>query len=168
VNNLNDFSVQFSGLTLGKHYFKFKIEEAFFDLFEYSEVDNGSIHLVVEMEKRSTMLVFQFSFEGKVKLICDRCGDPFDAKINGVEKQIVQFGNEQYEQTDDIVVLPESEYEINLAKYAYEFIILNLPVKRLHEEGECNQEAIDNLNKVLSKEEDKPTDPRWKALEGLK
>ena len=168
MNDPSDYTVQFSGLKIGIHKFEFKVSNKFFDLFEYSEIEKADVNLEVELEKKSMMMIFDFKIHGVVNLICDRCGECFDKQISGEEKLIVRFGDEQYEQTDEIIILPESEYKIDLTHYVYEFINLLLPIKRIHEEGECDQTAINNLNKILHQEEDKPEDPRWKTLKGLK
>ena len=75
-----------------------------------------------------------------------------------------------------------NETEINVVHPIYEFTILLLPARRVHPEGKCNQETLQDIDKYLMVEE-KPTkkekisepkknedevDPRWAALQKLK
>jgi uncharacterized metal-binding protein YceD (DUF177 family) len=71
---------------------------------------------------------------------------------------------------DDLILLPESSTEIDLAPYVYEAIIFSLPMKRIHSNDSngnslCNKEMIERLNKYLIQEP--ATDPRWDTLKKL-
>ena len=82
---------------------------------------------------------------------------------------IVKFGDSYYEESDEVVVIPETEHKLNVSQYIYEFINLLLPIKRVHPNDEqgmskCNPEILDRLK---SAEEDETTDPRWDVLKLL-
>ena len=88
----------------------------------------------------------------------------------GEKKLIVKFGNETYEETDEILIIPETDYQIDLYHYVYEYINLLLPVKKVHPEDSngnstCNAEVIKKLEEL---ENQNPTDPRWNELKKLK
>ena len=53
-----------------------------------------------------------------------------------------------------------------ISNFIYEYIMLLLPYKRVHPEGEdlCDQEVVDKLNQHTQNE----SDPRWAALKELK
>ena len=90
------------------------------------------------------------------------------SNIHTQEKLIVKFGTENYQETEEILVLADSEYELNVASNIYEFIMVNMPQKRVHDEGLCNQAVIDELEKIEYKEkEDKDIDPRWSGLKNI-
>ena len=111
-------------------------------------------------------MVLTFNFSGTIVVPCDRCLDDVDVDVDGEEKLIIKFGNEEYVQVDEILILPEHEYQLNVAKYIYEFINVNLPQKRVHFEGLCNQDVIDELEKVEQKKEI-DDDPRWATLKDI-
>ncbi len=111
------------------------------------------------------MLLLKFDFKGSITVPCDRCLDSVEIAVEGEEKLIVKFGNEEYDETEEIVVIPIHEHEINVAVYIYEFINLNLPKKRVHPEDLCNQEVIERLKKVEQKKE--IIDPRWSSLQDI-
>lgn len=164
---LKDYEIPYTGLKLGKHNFRFEIGNKFFEAFEYSEVEKGELVAAVELEKQSTMLVLNFHISGTVNTICDRCTEPIDVPVSAEERLIVKFGDEPFEDTDEIIVLPPSEHKVKLGQFLFEFIELNMPQKRIHEEGKCNREMIAALNEHRVEDGD-VTDPRWEALKALK
>lgn len=166
---LAEYSISFSGLKIGQHDFEYTLEDAFFQEFAQADFRNANVHLDVVLDKRDTMLTFDFTFEGKVETDCDRCGDPLKLQVKGSNHLIVKFGEEEFEQTDEIVVIHESEHQLNIAQYAYEYIVLSMPHKRVHEEGYCNATVLAKLEEhSIDEQDDSETDPRWAALKQLK
>ena len=66
---------------------------------------------------------------------------------------------------DEMIVIDRNKSIINIAKYIYEFFILEIPVKRLHPSVE-NEDNIDNF--VFSTKKKKNIDPRLDPLNKLK
>ena len=169
---MEEFIIPFFGLKEGTHEFKFKIDRLFFEAFESSLLEDAEVEVKLELEKRSSMLVLDFKAKGKTVVPCDRCGDDFDLPIKTKERIFVKFGDEAFEQTDDILVLTHDSHEIDVSHLIYEMIVISLPNKRVHsKKSDCNQEALERLKKLRIKAEElkaKNTDPRWDALKKLK
>lgn len=164
---MKEFIIPFSGLKTGKHEFKFKIGHTFFEAFDQALLEDADLDVDLVLEKVETMLILNLQASGFLNVPCDRCGDMFKMPIECSERVIVKFGDEEFEQTDEIIVLRPEEYEIDVSQRIYEMIVLNLPNKRLHENPEdCNQEVLKKLNEINSQEEE--IDPRWEALKKLK
>ncbi|MGB1931888.1 MAG: hypothetical protein ACPHL8_02420 [Flavobacteriales bacterium] len=51
-----DFEIQFSALKLGSHQFNFDIEDSFFTLFDYSEIEKANISTSITLVKKATLL----------------------------------------------------------------------------------------------------------------
>ena len=171
VDHLKQFVIPFKGLSVGNHSFEFQIDDKFFDAIEYSELHKGNVGLKLEMLKEERMLIFDFNFAGTVEVICDRCLDPFDFPIKGHERLLVKFGEGWEEETDEIIVIPEGEYQFDLSPYIYEYINLLLPMQRIHPDNEngestCNPEMLEMLGNIQEIKEDH--DPRWDVLLKLK
>lgn len=164
---MKEFEIPYTGLKEGKHHFSFEVNNTFFEAFEYSEIHKGSLTANVDLEKQSNMLVLHFDIVGTITIPCDRCMEDVSVPVQAAERLIVKFGDEPYEETDEIFVLPPSEHKVNVAQPIFEFVELNMPQKRLHAEGKCNSQMIEKLSEYAVREEEK-TDPRWKALEELK
>ncbi len=129
------------------------------------------------------MFEFQFKLNGEVLVPCDRCLDDLPIEIDCNNRMIVKFGKEYAEESDEIVIIPEDEGEINVAWFLYEFVSLSIPMKRVHPQGKCNRLMSSKLNKhkvtADSDPEDmdsdesiedipeKETDSRWDSLKDL-
>jgi len=164
---MKEFIIPFSGLKTGKHEFKFKIDHTFFEAFDQALLEDANLNADLVLEKTESMLILNLNAKGFTHVPCDRCGDYFDLPIESSERVIVKFGDEEFEQTDEIIVLRPEEYEIDVSQRIYEMIVLNLPNKRVHQNPEdCNQEVLEKLNEINGPEED--IDPRWEALKKLK
>jgi uncharacterized metal-binding protein YceD (DUF177 family) len=164
--------IPFSGLKLGVHNFSFQVDKAFFEQYEFSIIQNTEVEIEVEFNKKSTLFELQFDFKGKWYSQCDRCNDPLTVDIEGQEELIVKFGNEVYQETDEIKIIPADAYELDISDEVYEFIHLQLPSKVAHKKTDnCNQDVIRKLEEINQKEDQKDSkeiDPRWAKLEQLK
>ena len=176
MDYLNKYNLVFSGLKDGKHEFEYEIDNKFFDCFDYSEVKKGNVTANVVLIKQTTLLRLQFVIKGNVEITCDRCLENYIQDIENSTELIVKFGHEAEDNGDEIIVIPFDEYKINLAHYLYEFIILALPIQRIHPEDEngesgCDPEMIDKLNNYVIYEEESededPIDERWSELKKL-
>jgi uncharacterized protein len=127
--------------------------------------------------KQSGMLALTFQFKSQVLVECDRCLNENFIPVNGEQKLIVKFGEEREhdpKDDDEVLVLPPSETELNIAQYIYEYMNLLLPYQKipcelLNNKKLCNQEVIQKLNQfqAIEKEAETTTDPRWDALKSL-
>lgn len=170
MNYLKKFIIDFKGLSIGDHDFNYEIDDKFFECFEYSEIKKGDLKVNITLEKQERMLILNFRINGFVNIICDRCLEYYKQTISGEKILIIKSGENKHEETDEILILPESEYNINVSKYIYEYIVLLLPLKHVHpidENGNsgCNKDMLEKI-KLLSKK--KKYDNRWDALKKIK
>lgn len=165
---LDKYTIPFSGLSIGRHEFEFEAGNQFFECFEHSEISEGELKIRITLDKKSTMLELIFEVKGEVIVECDICADPMNLPLEFSEKLIVQFGDKPFENTDEILVIPHGEHEINIAQPLFEFIQLSLPAKRQHPEGKCNPEMIKKLKEYTSKKGNQDIDPRWEVLKNIK
>ena len=166
---LTDFQINFSGLKLGNHQFDFQIEDSFFQLFDYAELNSGTINAIILLQKKSNMLELDFQIKGNVTLACDTCTEDYIQSIEGNYKQIVKFSDvTEPEDTNEIIILPTNEHTLELAHQLYEFIHLSLPSRRIHaDKADCNQEILEKLEELAYREPE-AVDPRWSTLQNLK
>lgn len=170
VNYLKDFVIPFRGLKSEVHHFDFVVDKKFFDAIEYAELEQGLVNISLDLTKQERMMIFEFNIKGFVEVPCDRCLEPFNQKVEGNERLIVKFGEKYEEQSDEVILIPESDYEFDIAPYIYEYIDLLLPMQRIHPDDEsgnstCDQDMLDRLSPPY---EEPTTDPRWEALKKLK
>jgi uncharacterized metal-binding protein YceD (DUF177 family) len=167
------FIIPFKGLKKGRHNFEFKVDNEFFESFEESEIKEGTISAVVEMDKRESYLDLLVKILGTVMISCDRCLEIFSYPISCENRLIVKFDEDVTDDDSDTIYLSTDEYELDLRQHLYEFIHLALPIRRVHmidrdNKSGCNPEMINKLNKLLIDEEKhNNTDPRWDELKKL-
>lgn len=166
------YIISFFGLKDGLHGFKYKIENKFFEAFNYSEFLDTNILVNVELIKKNTLLEFNFSAKGFVKVNCDVSNEVFDLEIDGKMAMVVKFGNEFNDDNDEILVLPHGEHQVNVAQYIYEMIVLAIPSKKVHpgiEDGSLETPILKKLRELEPSENRKlnEIDPRWEDLKKL-
>merc|ERR1711916_241079 len=99
---------------------------------EYDEFNDNKLDVKVGLTKKSTLLELNFKVSGTVNVNCDLTNEPFNQKINNDFNLVVKFGEELNNENEDMLILPYTEYEINIAQYIYELIVLSVPLKRVH------------------------------------
>ncbi|MDT8393493.1 MAG: DUF177 domain-containing protein [Bacteroidales bacterium] len=163
---LKEYMIPFVGLKEGMHDYTFEITEAFFENFEQSDIQKGALDVKVSLERQERMLIFTFDIKGHVLLCCDRCLRDMEYPLEGKERLIVKFGQERKEETEEILIIPETDAHIDLSDFIYEYIMLMIPFKRVHSEEDpaCGGEVVEKLNEHRAPQ----ADPRWDALKGLK
>jgi len=165
VKALKEYKIPYLGLKLGKHQYQFTLTQSFFDNFEFSEIHAGSINVLAEMEKQSTMLIFTFELHGTVDTVCDRCGDDLQIEVSTEQRLIVKFGDKTGSTDEDVLELGPSEHEVDLAQYLYEYAHLALPARHVHADiSQCNQESLKELEKYKV---DTTSNTQWAALKNL-
>ena len=176
MKKTKEYLIPFVGLKLGKHHFEYQIDNTFFDLFDYDEFQNSNIKVNVVLEKKSNMLEISFKHEGIVNAPCDVTGEDFDLPIKSKMKLIVRFGEEFNNDNEELLILPFGEFEVDIAQYIYEMIVLSVPLRRVHpgvKDGTLESEALKKLNELAVKETKKENkqeeniDPRWDKLKQL-
>lgn len=166
------FAIPFVGLKIGLHEFEFDIDKSFFESLPYSLIENGRLIAYLELEKKETMLIANLEIDGFIFTDCDRCSEALAQEIEGEMTLYYTFGEEESEDENLIVIAPES-YQIDLTQPLYELISLSLPAKMVHEDGDCNEEMVELINKYQQpssdskNEDDDDIDPRWSALKNL-
>lgn len=166
---LKQFVIQFSGLKPGLHEYEFDIVDMFFERFNIEDVTGGNLHVNFLLSKRENMMDFTFKFDGKLHSSCDRCLESMDIPVQTEKELIVKFSDATDESNDELVVLGFDAYQIDIAPYLYEFIALELPLRKVHDENDCNPEVIDRLhpeNNESAEEDETPS--VWDKLKKLK
>ena len=175
MKQLKEYDIPFVGLKEGGHLFEFDIDEKFFDLFQFDEFNTAKIKATVDFIKKPSLLNLKFNISGDVNVPCDVTNEPFDLAIEGTMPLVVKFGLEYNDDNDEILILPHEAYQINVAQYFYELIVLSVPNKRVHPkvlDGTMESETLNKLEELTITEkktvvEDETTDPRWDKLKDL-
>ena len=160
------------------------LDNQFFANIESEDIQKGKVNILLTVTRTLDVFNLAFKIQGMITIPCDRCLDDMDYPVETTARLIVKFGKDYAEESDEIIVIPESEGVINLAWFLYEFIVLAIPIKHTHAPGKCNKQMTSKLKKHTAKAEDDvddfddialsdddseaDIDPRWNALKELK
>lgn len=190
MGKYSNYKLVLKDLEVGSVDYSYQLNDAYFKLIndEESDVRRGKLTVDVKVTRLTTAFELIFDINGAVQVPCDRCLDDVSMEVDTNNKLIVKFGADYSEESDEIVIIPEEEGEINIAWFIYEFITLSLPMKHVHPAGQCNKVVSSKLRKhkaTLSNDEDGDeddddydndiddaddgggNDPRWDALKDL-
>ncbi len=166
------FSIPLKGLKDGRHTFKFEINKEFFDLFDESEIKEGDLNAIAEINKMSAHLDLYISISGKVRISCDRCLEMFYYGIHTENRLLVKAGRVFDDSDPEIITIPSPDHELDLKQYLYEFIHLALPIQRVHpgdDQGNvtCDPVMLRKLDEYLVKSEESENHHQWEELKKL-
>ena len=91
---LKAFDIQFVGLKIGKHNYKFEIDYKFFEHFEYNEFNDVNVEIVLNLVKKSTFLELNFQASGIINVNCDLTNERYNEQLDSSFDLVVSFGNE--------------------------------------------------------------------------
>ena len=146
---LAQYIVPFRKLGLGKHNLKFKINDQFFEIFSYEEILGANIDVDLNMEVQTKGILMDFSLYGTVRVVCDRCLEEFDMDFKTKAVLNVEFGDNEIDEfdADDTVFISREAGQLNIAKHLFDYIVLGLPIKKVHPNKEdgtpgCDEEML--------------------------
>ncbi|MFL5729670.1 MAG: YceD family protein [Cytophagaceae bacterium] len=171
-----DFDIDIYKLSNQKHDYEYDINSSFFEGFENSLIEKGSLRVKLTLDKSETFIQSYFHMQGTVELTCDRSLEKYEFPIDQENKLIFKYAEEFSEISDEIMTIPKDLQQLNMAQYIYEFIGLAIPMKKLHPRfvTEDDQEDAETIL-IYTTEAEKPEeetkeeiDPRWEILNKLK
>ncbi|MGI8951585.1 MAG: YceD family protein [Chitinophagaceae bacterium] len=175
--NRREFEIAFVGLKPGIHTFDYQIKDKFFAPYGEQDFTNCNVSIKLQLDKTSGFIMLKFDVDGKVDVVCDRCGNPLTLRLwdefNLIVKMVDEPGqmNEQ-EEDPDIYYISKGESHLHLADWIYEFINLSIPMQKSCSEDEiggpqCNNEVLEKL-KQMEAEASKTANSVWKGLDQFK
>jgi uncharacterized metal-binding protein YceD (DUF177 family) len=181
------YNVKLTDLNDETRLLEYNLDDLFFKKIDSPEVRKGNVKAQVSVQKKQNIFELKFSLEGSVLIPCDRCLDEMEQPIQYKEKLLVKLGD-KFSDENEMVIVPESDGGINIAWFLYEFIVLNIPIKHVHANGECNKTMVSKLKKHIAHPknddeedtaleftddeddftvDDLQTDPRWDSLKNI-
>lgn len=146
-------------------------QEASFEINELIDLDSveyrtkGNVVGKVTFILKNNFFIVSGTFSSSLVLLCDRCSSEYETTISSDISEVIKvIESEQYE--DEIEFTGEDIYEqvkpdeqINIADYIREYIILNIPTKKICSDT-CTNSALSDLNDEFESK----IDPRWEKL----
>jgi uncharacterized protein len=149
-----DCIIDIKSLRLGAHKQEFKIDKSFFESYRNDTVMDACLDVMVVIDKAVGWIKVDCKITGDVKVECDRClaeltlpidiSAPFTVKFSSLGDETDQdYG-------DDVIVLKESDGELDLSQIIYDYVCLSLPLKKVHPDGECDPVMMEKMKGILT------------------
>lgn len=166
------FIIPLNGLTAGKNERFWKVGKEFFESFENSEILDAELDVTALVEKSGRYVGVDCEVEGRVTVECDRCLGELDMPIDVEIRLSVKFGDEEsseehQEGEREVIFVPETDAELDLSQIIYDYVCLDLPMQRVHEDGECDPAAMKHLSEGAAPEVREVADSPFASLKDL-
>lgn len=178
MSHRREYEIAFVGLKPGEHHFSYEITDKFFEPFQEQDFKNCQAVVKLKIDKKTGFMLLKFDVDGRVELICDRCGnnlqlqlwDEFNIVVKMVDDPDIM--NER-EEDPDIYYLSKGESHLHIADWIYEFINLSIPMQRMCKEDEvggpqCNLEVLDKLKRMEEDSKTAESNSIWRGLDQFK
>lgn len=130
----------------GKHVFEYHLDKVFFTNMENADVRDADVKVQLDVEHRGDSYVLEFHLTGTLTVLCDRCLDELQIPLDASYHLTVKYGEEYNDDSDTLLVIPESDNYLNVAYMIYDTAVLAIPPRHVHPQGKCNR-AMSALNK---------------------
>ena len=163
MDTMDRYKVDLKGMTEDTVSYRWLLEDNFFSAVQGPEIRQGTLDVSLRVKRTHEGYDLDFQIDGTVKVECDRCLALMDLPIHTRQDLTVRLG-EVYDDDGEVIVIAESSGVIDLAWHIYEIAALQIPIRHVHPDGECDAEVMARLRPEGPKE----VDPRWAALAKLK
>ncbi len=168
------YKLNLKGLPIGNHHFEYAIDSVFFKDMESADIRSGNVKVDLDLKYDGNAYTLDFTAKGEIAVACDRCLDDMPLPIDTTYHLVVKYGDD-YDEQDNLLIIPESDSHLNVAYTIYDTIALEIPLRHVHPAGQCNKEMAATLRSHSADsdsngEEDGEggsNDPRWDALKDL-
>lgn len=120
--------------------YDYHIGKEFFELKENDEILGCDVDVHLSVEKRHETYILEFDLAGDLEVPCDRCLDPVTLPVDEVYDIAVRHGEEYDDSSDDVLVIPEGWTRLDVSGLIYDTLMLTIPLRCVHAEGECNRD----------------------------
>ena len=166
------YDILIHGLEDKNYTYEFEGNDDFFREFEQETVEGGTFAVSVLLEKNATFVKITMDIHSRLRLMCDRSLEVFEEEFSSKAMHIYKYGSVAEEMSEEMEVIPFGTPKINIAHLLFEYILLQVPMKRLHPKFRTEDENAEGTmvytDPSFEKEEEEIQDPRWAALINLK
>lgn len=137
MRDLKQFEISLPSLAEGHHELELKAGAELFADRGNVDVSNADITAFVDIDVRHGAYNFGITCRGQIDIPCDRCLDPMRQEVDEDYDFTVRYGDD-FDEGDGIITIPESETVFDLAPIVADTVLLSIPLRHVHADGECN------------------------------
>jgi uncharacterized metal-binding protein YceD (DUF177 family) len=164
------FDIRFGSLAFGNHKMEIEVNDLFFEKHINEDIQGCNINIRLTVERKETMVSLDFDIQGSLISFCDLCLEKLTMPVEKHETLILKTTGKSKESDDEnIVFVGEKEYSYNIEQIIYEYIVILIPIRKVHQETgneTCNPEML-KLIEQTKKTSSPQYDERWNVLKNL-
>ncbi len=149
-----DYKIHISGLKPGRYSYEFPVDGELFREYGNTQIFDAALTAAVVMEKGGGWMNVSCHTVGTVTVECDRCLEDLVIPMDFTAELAIKSAKtgEAGAEDDELMIIDPSDGEVDLKQFIYDYICLNLPLKKVHDEGGCNPEVLRRLNEMRTDE----------------
>lgn len=147
--DLKQFIISLPALGEGHHEYEMKVDGSFFVARGNDDVKEADVTAYVDIDVRHCAYEIGITCKGWIEIPCDRCLDPMRMEVDDDYDVTVRYG-EEYDEKDGLIIIPEENVNFDLAPLIADTILLSIPLRHVHPEGECNSEMEEIMSRHSS------------------
>lgn len=181
LKKLSTFEISLKGMPEGTHKFEFTLDDDFFKEMQCADVQHGDVKVNLSVKHSGNLYYLEFDCVGTIFIPCNRCLDEMPHDVDATYDICVKFGERYDDSHDEVLIIPESENDFNVAPLIYDTVMLTIPITHSHAPGECNpemervlaeheiflSEEIDDAENENDSDNNNGFDPRWAELKKI-
>ncbi len=137
LNTESDFILPLSTLKEGEYERNYVIGKDFFTDRGCEEVLDADVEVRLRIEHRYEHFKLRFALKGSIETPCHRCLEPLRVPVYEEFDFTVRYGEEPNDSDDNVLVVDYSTRTFDTAPLIYDSILLAIPMRCVHPEGEC-------------------------------
>jgi len=138
--------IPLNGWAAGERKFHSHAGIEFFHTFDNTEILDANVQVEVTVRKEAMRKVEAIlHLQGTVTVPCDRCLEPLVLPVDAKPSFSIRFDAPESDLSEDgkeILQLSTTDADLDLSQAVYDYILLSLPLQKVHPEGECNADTI--------------------------
>ncbi|WP_295732292.1 DUF177 domain-containing protein [uncultured Muribaculum sp.] len=147
MGKFSAYKLPLKTLPHGSHTFDYKLQKQFFVDMESADIRDADIDVHVDVDYKGDLYEITLTVTGEITLICDRCLDDLQWPVDTTFHIFVKYGPDYNDDSDELLEIPESDAELNIAYMMYDTVALTIPIKHVHPLGKCNRAMSSLLKK---------------------
>jgi len=163
--DLSNLSIDLQALKEGQTTLHFTLDNDYFKNASLHDVLGGTVHTEVIIDRHKRLFDLKLHAKGTLRIPCDICLEEMEHAVDYDDLFVIELGNGTPD--GDTIVIDEQNPMLDFAALINDSLDLQLPIRHVHEEGQCNAEMIARLN-AQNQSSTETIDPRWKDLEKLR
>lgn len=193
MGKFSAYKLPLKSLPSGSHEFEYDLGKQFFEDMESADIRDARLKVIATVNVKGDIFELTLKVSGEITLICDRCLDEMQMPVDTEYSVFVKYGEDYNDDSDNLLVIPESDNFLNIAYILYDTVALTVPIKHVHPLGKCNramstllrkhrspasniegedgemvEELMESIDDDIDSVDDTPSDPRWSELKKLK